>query len=121
MPLAMKAGIPIPAPETVFEMNFDAPWHHKEERYMAILRDGVSEALTDFFEHNPEATVYMYVNTEDDLTDGKILKSFKAFKVGMDVYLNHPDPTKPDQNIKDFVYVLNKSLFVRSLYGVGNT
>lgn len=114
MDIAMGKVV-IPAAETMFEMNFDAPWHLNEESYKAVLTDGMYEMLTEFFDHNPDAALMMYVNTEDVSTDGRILRNLGASIVGRDVYLNSPDPNIPEDNNKDTVYVLNRGLFERSL------
>lgn len=120
LPRAERVMIPamgkvvIPAPEVMWEMNFDAPWH-RGDAYEQILTDGMHDMLKEFFSHNPDAPIMMFVETDDLPSDGKILKNLGAIAVGREVYLNHPDPEDPDENGKDTVFILTKALFKRSL------
>lgn len=107
--IAEKAGTHIDA-SNVFEMNFDAPWHHGEA-YEAILTGGMRDMLGKFFKANPDASVYMFVEDEDMDTDGSILDKLGAKKVGSSVYLNHATQEDLKDVTLDSIFVINRQIF----------
>ncbi len=106
--LAAARGYAVDENTSVFEMNFDAPWHEGDE-YVNVVAGGARQTLQELFIENPDACVMMYVEKEDYFPDGKVLKDLGATRIGKDTYLNAPETRL--EKWKDNVFFMDKPSF----------